>query len=204
MHKPNKKYVHPPELIAAINAILHPVTGKLQEYKELRNGEEAAQWIDGCSKEVVCLYNGRSTENTKGTNTMFFLHPSKLPKGRKPTYLRVVAAYRPQKADPYCIRWTMGGNLIDYPGLVYTPTADLTTFKILLNLIISTKNALFVNIDIKHFYLNTPMNRYEYMLVPTHMIPPDIFAEYKLKDLVCNSKVLVEVRKGMYGLPQAG
>ena len=46
------------------------------------------------------------------------------------------------------------------------------------------------------------MKRYEYMLIPVSMIPPDIFAEYKLKDLVHNQKVLVEIRKWMYGLPQ--
>ena len=42
------------------------------------------------------------------------------------------------------------------------------------------------------------------MLVPTNMIPDDIFNEYKLSKLAQNGKVLVEIRKGMYGLPQAG
>ena len=201
---PNKKYSPTPELTGAINSVLHPITGKLQEYRHLRNGEDAAKWIDGCSKEVARLCNGRTKDNTKGTNTMFFCHPSSIPKGRKPTYLRIVSAFRPQKSDPYRIRWTVGGNLVDYPGIVYTPTADLTTAKILFNSIISTKNARFCNIDLKDFYLNTPMARYEYMLVPINMIPQDIFDEYKLKDLVSNGKVLVEIRKGMYGLPQAG
>ena len=73
---------------------------------------------------------------------------------------------------------------IDYPGVVYTPSADLTTIKLLLDSIISTKNSRFVNINLKYFYLNTPMSRYEYMWVPVKLIPQDIFNEYKLKRLV--------------------
>ena len=199
-----EKYQHPPELTAALNAVLHPVTGRLQEYKELLTGEDAARWLDGCSKEVARLCNGRLADNTKGTNTMHFIDLRQLPKNRRATYLRIVAAYRAQKADPYRVRWTVGGNLVDYPGIVYTPSADLTTVKILLNSIISTKDAKFVNIDIKDFYLNTPMSRYEYMWVPVKLIPPDIFREYKLEKLVHKDRVLVKIRKGMYGLPQAG
>ena len=35
--------------------------------------------------------------------------------------------------------------------------------KILLNSVLSTEGAKFMTIDIKDFYLNTPMERYEYM-----------------------------------------
>ncbi len=56
----------------------------------------------------------------------------------------------------------MGGNLINYPGNCGTPMADLLTVKLLLNSIISTPNAKFMSIDIKDFYLNTPMARYKY------------------------------------------
>jgi hypothetical protein len=52
----------------------------------------------------------------------------------------------------------MGGNFINYPGNCGTPTADLLTVKILLNSIISMPNAKFMTIDIKDFYLNTPMD----------------------------------------------
>ena len=39
----------------------------------------------------------------------------------------------------------------------------MLTVKILLNSVISTKGARFMTIDIKDFYLNTPMARFEYM-----------------------------------------
>jgi hypothetical protein len=48
------------------------------------------------------------------------------------------------------------------------------------------------------------MDRYEYMRIPVHQIPEAIFEIYNLKDLVHNGFVYVEIRKGMYGLPQAG
>jgi hypothetical protein len=53
---------------------------------------------------------------------------------------------------------------------VGTPTADMTLVMILLNSIISTKDAQCVTLDLKDFYLNTPMKRYEYM----HLKPVDI------------------------------
>ena len=99
----------------------------------------------------------------------------------------------------------MGGNLINYPGDCGTPTANLLTVKLLLNSIISTPNAKFMTIDIKDFYLKTPMSRYEYFRMKLELFPEDIIEEYDLRNKVdANVKVHCEVRRGMYGLPQAG
>ncbi len=127
-----------------------------------------------------------------------------MPKGRKVTYLRIVAAYRPEKDNPRRVRWTVGGDRIDYPGDVSTKTADLTTAKILFNSVVSTPDAKFMTADLKDFYLGTPMARYEYMRVPIAMISDDIMDQYKLHNLVHNGYVYCEIRRGMYGLPQAG
>ena len=56
-----------------------------------------------------------------------------------------------------------GGDRVHYPGDAGTPTADLLTVKLLFNSIISTPNAKFMTMDIKDFYLNTPMAQYKYM-----------------------------------------
>jgi hypothetical protein len=56
-----------------------------------------------------------------------------------------------------------GGNRVHFPGDAGTPTADLLTLKLLINSIISTAGAKFMTMDIKDFYLNIPMARYEYM-----------------------------------------
>jgi hypothetical protein len=59
--------------------------------------------------------------------------------------------------------------------------------------------------DIKNFYLNTPMVRYEYMRLKFADMPDDVIEHYKLRDVATpDGYVYCEIRKGMYGLPQAG
>ena len=60
-----------------------------------------------------------------------------------------------------------------------------------------------MGIDIKDFYFNTDMPRYEYMKIPISVIPEEIIDLHNLKPLFHNGYVYVEIRKGMYGLPQA-
>jgi hypothetical protein len=48
------------------------------------------------------------------------------------------------------------------------------------------------------------MARYEYMRLPIAIIPQEIIDEYKLLDIVHHGFVYMEIRRGMYGLPQAG
>jgi hypothetical protein len=98
----------------------------------------------------------------------------------------------------------VGCDRVEYPSEVATKTADLTVTKAILNSICSTKGALYMNMDIKNNYLSTPLARYEYVRIPVSMVPDDIMNEYNLRALVQNGYLYVEVRKGMYGLPQAG
>ncbi len=76
----------------------------------------------------------------------------------------------------------MGGDRVLYPGDVGTPTTDLFTIKILINSIISTAGAKFMTMDIKDFYLNTPVARYEYMQLRIADMPEDIIKHYNLRD----------------------
>ena len=49
------------------------------------------------------------------------------------------------------------------------------------------------------------MERYEYMKIRIAQIPEEIINEYKLRNKVhIDGTVYIEIRKGMYGLPQAG
>jgi hypothetical protein len=59
-------------------------------------------------------------------------------------------------------------------------------------------------LDVKNFYLGTPMDSCEYMRIPIKLIPQEIIAEYSLLSLVSDGHVYIEVQRGMYGLPQAG
>ena len=103
--------------------------------------------------------------------TIIFIPKDKVPAGRTVTYGRIVAKIRPQKAETHCTRLIAGGNLINFPGDVTTPTADLITAKLIFNSVLSTKNAKFMCADIAKFYLNNPMEIYEYMKLPLDIIP---------------------------------
>jgi hypothetical protein len=101
-------------------------------------------------------------------------------------------------------RLTVGGDQIEYPGKKSTLTAGLTTAKILINSVISTLGANFLVIDIKNFYLNTPLGRFEYMVINLLSLPQETIDKYDLIELSQDGKVYIEIQKGMYGLPQAG
>ena len=59
-----------------------------------------------------------------------------------------------------------------------------------------------MTIDIKDFYLNTPMKRYKHMRLKLTDLPDNIIAHYKLKDKsTSDGYVHVEIRRGIYSLP---
>jgi hypothetical protein len=83
-------------------------------------------------------------------------------------------------------------------------TADLTTSKVLWNSVVSTKGAKIAGADIRNFYLVTPLERYEYMKMDLKLFPPHIVKQYNLGAKAEGRCVYLEIRKIMYGLPQAG
>jgi hypothetical protein len=58
--------------------------------------------------------------------------------------------------------------------------------------------------DIKNYYIGTSLPRYEYMHMLLSIFPDEIVDKYNLKELAINGWVYKEIRKGMYGLRQAG
>jgi hypothetical protein len=131
-------------------------------------------WTASFSKEIRHL--------ATTTETIFFMSKHNIPKERQGdvTYGRIVCVYREGKKGKYRTRITLGGNLINYPGDCGTPTANLLTVKVLFNSIISTPNARFMSIDIKDFYLKTPMACYEYFRMKLELFPEDVIQEYDL------------------------
>jgi hypothetical protein len=98
---------------------------------------------------------------------------------------------------------TVGGDRLDYSGDVSTSTADITTFKILINSTLSTEDAAMMMMDIKNYYLGTPLPRFEYMKMLLSRFPEEIVQKYHLDALAVDGWVYIEIRKGMYGLKQA-
>jgi hypothetical protein len=97
----------------------------------------------------------------------------------------------------------VGGDRLDYSGAVATSTADITTFKIIINITLSTEDAAMIMMDIKNYYLGTPMPRFEYMKMVLSRFPEEILHKYNLNALAVDGWVYIETRKGMYGLKQA-
>ena len=74
-----------------------------------------------------------------GTNTTSFIPKGKVPEGRTVTYGMIVAEIQPQKAETHRTGLTVGGNLINFPGDVTTPTVDLITSKLIFNSLLLKK-----------------------------------------------------------------
>ena len=59
-------------------------------------------------------------------------------------------------------------------------------------------------IDIKNFYLFAPLDRYEYMKIPISLFPEHISQQYDSRSKMNNGFIYLEIRRSIYGLPQAG
>jgi hypothetical protein len=54
------------------------------------------------------------------------------------------------------------------------------------------------------FYLNTPLGRFECMVINLASLPQETIEKYDLNEIAQDGKVYIEIQKGVYGLPQAG
>ena len=181
-------------------------TGELLKYRKLiAHPKYHEVWSHSSANEFGRLAQGVGGR-IKGTDTIFFIHKHQVPQDRwkDVTYAKFVCELKPNKAEVHRTRLTVGGDKVHYPGDVGTPTADLTLVKIHANSVISTPGARYMTLDVKNFYLNTPMERFEYVRIRIEDIPEEIINEYNLREKVCDGYIYVEIRKGMYGLPQAG
>jgi hypothetical protein len=189
----NKVVIILPEMA---NAVICPETGKSLKHQELITKlRYKIKWMKSTANEINRLYN---------TNTIRFIRRSNIPKGRKVTYGSFVVEIKDHKEEKERTRLTVGGDQIEYPGDKSTRTAGLTTPKIIINSVISTLRAKFLVIDINNFYLNTPLGRFEYMVINLSSLPQEMIEKYDLLELTQDGKVYIEIQKGMYGLPQAG
>ena len=64
---------------------------------------------------------------------------------------------RPEKKEKEKTRFVVGWDIINYPGEVATPTADMLVAKLLFKIVVSTKDAKFMTMGIAKFYLMTPL-----------------------------------------------
>jgi hypothetical protein len=93
---------------------------------------------------------------------------------------------------------TISGNRICYPGDVGTNTASLELLKLLLNSVLLQKGARFSSIDLKNFYLGTPMPEPGYVCIKISDIPQEFINEYKLTGLDWDGWIYFKNPKGCY------
>jgi len=180
--------------------VLDELTGNPLKYAHLHKQKAAAKWLEAEHIEFVRLITG--------TGTMKFIKPGELPRDRTASY------YNPQPEikikegkEVYRIRGTYGGDRGDpYDEDKSAYVADATTVKCLLNKVVSTEGAKFMTLDIKDFYLGTDLKRKQYMRIHRRMIPKATMDEFEISDPTFwrNDYIVVEISKGIYGLPEAG
>ena len=193
--------------------VLDEETGQYLTFRQLmRHPRLSKIWKPSASNELGRLCQGIGVgpngqgKRVEGTDTFFVIRYEDIPPERRQevTYTSVVCEVRPQKADPNRTRITIGGNRICYPGDVGTPTASLELVKLMLNSVLSRRGARFACFDVSNFYLGTPLDRPEYVRIKISDIPQEFIDEYNLTAFEKDGWVYFEIRKGVYGLPQAG
>jgi hypothetical protein len=141
------------------NAVVHPVTGKQMEYMALMNDPDLQPLCKrGFSNQAGRLFQGMP--DIPGTNTCLFVELTDTPKYRNITYGKIVCDYKPHRKEKERVRLTVGGDILYYSGDVATSTADTTTFRILINITLSTEDVAMMMMDITTYYMGTPLPRY--------------------------------------------
>ena len=165
--------------------------GNFLEWRQLRTHPLLSTiWNTSYSNKLGRLCQGISIgphngKCVKGTNTLFPIQHDKIPVDRQKEiiYSKVVCKARLKKGNAVNrTRITIGGNNIAYPGDAGTPTGSLELVKLLINSVLSQRNACFVTFDLKGFYLNTPLDQPEYVHIKITNIPKEFIDEYTLED----------------------
>ncbi len=101
------------------------------------------------------------------------------------------------------MRFTVGGNRINFSGKVTTQTVEMLVGEMLFNSVISMKGAQFMTMDISNFYLMPPLHHAKFIQISD--VPNEVIREYKLREKATkNGSIYIGVKRGIYGLPQAG
>jgi hypothetical protein len=142
-----------------MNSIIHPSKGKDTKYKDLMKDPDLGPSFEiGLSNELGRMCQG--IRAIAGANTAFFIDLKSIPKNRKITYEKLVCNFKSNKNEKHRVRLTVGGDILDSSDDTATSTADITIFKIWINITLSTQEAKMMMMDIKHNYLGTMLPTY--------------------------------------------
>ena len=155
-----------------------------------------------CHKEWVKI----EQKKIQGENTIFFIPHSHVPADAKVIYANLICDVRPLKNETHRVRMNVGGDKLECDGNPSSPAVSLLNTKICFNSVISDahKGATFATADIKNHYLQSLMKNYQYMILSLKYFTQEIRDEDEIINIVDNNYVYIEIRKGMYGLKEAG
>jgi hypothetical protein len=159
-------------------------------------GPDKLLWEKAHGEEIVRLIE---------SETGRFIHRREMPKDRQASYYnpQCKIKIKPDGSIQRRVRGTIGGDKVHYPGDTAAFVAHLETIRLHINAAVS-EDAELCTADISDFYLGTPLDRKEYMSISLKHIPIDIQERYNILGMVHNGYILMEISKGIYGLPQAG
>ena len=189
VRQPNRKY--------ADGADFEMVGAAVRNYKSAIKGEEKLKWECAADEEFFRLI--------VETETMKLISWHHKPVGRKVSYYnpQIRIKVKPGGESEYRVRGTYGGDISDYTGPTAAQTADMVSIKTLLNATVS-EDADWMTMDIKDFYLGTPLPHPEYMRVHIDQMPQRSREMFVSSGMLQDGYMLFEINKGIYGLAQAG
>ena len=176
--------------------------GKRESTDSLLNGKDKEIWNRAVSNEIGRLAKGNDF-GVEFTETIEFICESQVPAGRDVTYASFVFDERPLKKEKYRCRICAGGDRLPYLDDASSPATSLLETKLIVNSVISDakQGARFMSLDLKDFFLASPMARPEYMRIALKHLPEDIIVRYKLREIATpDGFVYIQINKGMYGL----
>ena len=141
------------------------VGNKLSLEKLLQDPSTSKIWFPSTENELGRLAQGLANR-VKAQDAMDFIHKHEVPPHKVVTYTNFVCDYCPLKSEPYRVRMTVGGDKLSYDDDTGSLTASLLEAKLLANSVISDHkkhNSRFCAIDLKDFFLNTPMEKPEFI-----------------------------------------
>ena len=125
--------------------VINPDTGVYLEYRHLIQGSDKDIWVKALANDFGRLAQAVKGRMPTGNSTIFIIHPREIPTHKKVTYGRLVVDIRPLKEEKYRVRITVGGDKLDFCGGASSVAASLSTVKLLLNSVVSTKGTMQLN-----------------------------------------------------------
>ena len=125
-----------------------------------------------------------------------FIPKSEVLSDRIVMYANMVCDYRPHKDEKHRIRLTVGGDVLPYDDDSASPAASLLESKLLINSTISNASigAKFVTLDIKDFFLQTVMDRPEYMRIHSKYFLQDMRDKCDIDSIIAPMGVYCKIK----------